>query len=72
MPHISLKDKESGEVILLPDEQSLTEIVPDQTNEADFMMMSYEILADPEFDGTYRLIYRDIAVEFEIICDVAC
>ena len=72
MPHISLKDKESSEVILLPDEQSLTEIAPDQTNEADFMMMNYEILADPEFDGTYRLIYGDIAVEFEIICDVAC
>ena len=36
------------------------------------MMMNYEILDDPEFDGTYRLIYRDIAVEFEIICDVAC
>lgn len=50
----------------------MTEIAPGQTIEADFMMMNYEILADPEFDGTYRHIYRDIAVEFEIICDVAC
>lgn len=72
LPHVSLKNRDSGEEIALASETETVEIAPGQVIDAEFMMMNYEIFAEPEFEGEYRLIYGDISVDFEIVCDVAC